>query len=154
MIRRADRSDRERVIEILTAAFDANPAVNDTIPAGSARPRKLRVLMEYLIDTAYAKQGVYITDDQLGAFLIFDPVAHPDSLADTFRQIRLVNRCVGWLRVRYISSKDKKMRSFRPATNHLYLSMIGTLPEAQGKGLGSAMISFIQDMAKKESKSI
>jgi GNAT superfamily N-acetyltransferase len=154
MIRAAALSDRERVIEILTASFEANPAVNDTIPPGAARERKRRALMEYLVDTAFSKEGVYITGDGNGAVLMYDPVAHPDRFSDTLRQLRLVHRCIGWSRLRYISSKDKKMRSYRPDTAHFYLSMIGTLPEAQGKGTGSQMIAFIQELAQKESKSI
>ena len=154
MIRVAAPADREHVIEILTASFDANPAVNDTVVPGPGRELKMRGLMEYLVDTAFSKKGVYITDDRSGAILMYDPVVHPNTFSDTFRQLRLVNRCIGWSRLNYISSKDKKMRAFRPDAPHYYLSMIGTLPSAQGKGIGSQMISFIQDLAKKESKSI
>lgn len=154
MIRLATRSYREHVIKILTASFDSNPAVNDTVPPGEGRERKMRVLMEYLVDTAYSKRGVYLNDDLSGAILMYDPVSFPDKFSDTFRQLRLVNRCIGWSRLKYISAKDKKMRSFRPSAPHFYLSMIGTLPEAQGKGIGSGMISFIQRLAQKESKSI
>lgn len=154
MIRQATLADRARVIEILSASFDENPAVNDTVPQGQNREMKMRVLMEYLIDTAISKSGAYISEDGNGAILMFDPVASPNTFRDKMRQLRLIHRCVGWSRMKYISSKDKKMRSFRPSTSHYYLSMIGTLPEAQGKGLGSKMIAFIQDLAKKESKSI
>lgn len=154
MIRPALLSDRPRVIRILSASFDANPAVNDTVPAGKHRERKLRILMEYLIDTAISKNGMYISEDGNGAILMYDPVESPKTFRDTWRQLRLIHRCIGWSRLKYAASKDEKMRSFRPGTSHLYLSMIGTAPEAQGKGLGSEMIAFIQDYAKKESKSI
>lgn len=154
MIRVAAPSDRERVIGILSASFDANPAVNDTVPVGAGRERRMRVLMEYLVDTAYAKRGVYLSDDFSTAALLYDPVRYPDTLKDTFRQLRLVHRCIGWSRLNYAAAKDKKMRSYRPSAPHLYLSMIGTAPEAQGKGAGSQMIAFIQQLAKQEAKSI
>lgn len=154
MIRTAASSDRERVIEILTASFDTNPAVNDTVPQGAGRGRKMRALMEYLVDTACSKRGAYITGDGLGAILMYDPVTHPNRISDTFRQLRLVNRCIGWSRLKYVSAKDNKMRAQRPAEPHFYLSMIGTLPDAQGKGIGSEMIALIQQLAQKEAKSI
>ena len=154
MIRAATLSDRERVIEILTASFDSNPAVGDTVPSGPGRERRMRALMEYLVDTAYSKRGVYVSDDFFTAALLYDPVHYPDTFKDTLRQLRLVNRCVGWSRLKYTAAKDKKIRSYRPSAPHLYLSMIGTVPEAQGKGTGSQMIAFLQELAKKESKSI
>ncbi len=154
MIRQATLSEREEIIRILSASFDANPAVNDTVPVGAGREKRMRALMEYLVDTAYSKQGAYITDDKLGAFLMYDPVAHPNSLSDKLRQLKLVHRCIGWSRMRYASAKDKRMRSFRPTSSHFYLSMIGTSPDAQGKGIGSKMISYLQGLSAAQSKTI
>ncbi len=154
MIRPATPEDRERVIEILSASFEENPAVNDTISPGGSRARKMRALMEYLVDNGFAKKGVYITSNGLGAMIMYDPTQYPNNFSDTWRQIQLVHRCIGWSKMKYASAKDKKVRSFRPADSHLYLNMIGTLPEAQGKGLGSQMIAFIQETAKKEGKSV
>ena len=154
MIRPATPADRERVIEILTASFDANPAVNDTVPVGEGREKRMRALMEYLVDTGYAKQGVFMSDDGLGAFILYDPVAFPDTFSDTMRQLRLVNRCIGWSRLKYASAKDKRMRSFRPSVPHFYLSMIGTHPSAQGKGLGSKMLDFIFSLSASASKAV
>jgi ribosomal protein S18 acetylase RimI-like enzyme len=154
MIRQATLTDRERVIEVLSASFEANPAVNDTISPGGSREKKMRALMEYLVDTGYAKQGVYITKDLLGAFILYNPIEYPNTLSDTWRQLRLVNRCIGWSRLKYASSKDKKMKSFRPADSHLYLNMIGTHPSAQGKGIGSLMLNYIFALSAESSKSI
>jgi GNAT superfamily N-acetyltransferase len=154
MIRQATRADRERVIGILSASFEENPAVNDTISPGGNRGKKMRALMEYLVDTGFAKEGVHITNDGLGALIMYDPVLYPGNLSDTFRQLKLVNRCIGWSRMKYASSKDKKMRSFRPADPHLYLNMIGTHPSAQGKGVGRAMLNWLQGFAAGESKTV
>lgn len=154
MIREATPVDRDRVIEILAASFDANPAVNDTISPGGNRAKKMRALMEYLIDTGFAKHGVYITKDKLGAFILYDPIEYPKTFSDTFRQLKLVHRCIGWSRLKYASAKDKKMKSFRPGDSHLYLSMIGTHPSAQGKGIGSLMLNHIFGLSAATSKTI
>jgi len=154
MIRPASISDRDDIIRILTQSFDTNPAVNDTVQVGKGREKRMQALMEYLVDTAYSKNGVYITDDRLGATLMYDPVTHPNTFRDTLRQLRLVNRCIGWSKLNYASAKDKKMKSFRPTQPYYYLSMIGTIPDAQGKGIGSQMISFIQEMSAAQNKPI
>lgn len=154
MIRLATRDDRERVIEILTASFDSNPAVNDAISPGGNRAKKMRVLMGYLVDTGFSKEGVYITTDENGAFIMYDPVMHPDKLYDKFRQLKLVNSCIGWSRLNYATAKDRKMKSFRPATSHFYLSMIGTHPAAQGKGVGSLMLNHIMVLSAAGSKTV
>lgn len=154
MIREAILADRDRVIEILSASFNSNPAVNDTIAPGGNRARKMRALMEYLVDTGFAKQGVYITNDSSGAFILYNPIEFPDTFSDTIRQLKLVHRCIGWSRLKYASAKDKKMKSFRPADPHLYLSMIGTHPSAQGKGIGSLMLNYIFGLSAASSKTI
>lgn len=143
MIRPATLHDRAAVVKVLTASFDANPAVNDTVIADQHRDRRLRVLMEYIFDTGFGRNGVFVTGDLQGAFVLYDPVSSPSRFADLLRQVKLVHRCIGWSRVKYAFAKDKKMAGFRPATPHLYLQMIGTLPESQGKGIGSEMLRFI-----------
>lgn len=154
MMRRANIDERDVVVKLLAASFNANPAVNDTIIPDKHRDRRLIFLMEYVFDTGFARDGVFVTEDSLGAVVMYDPVSHPTKFSDTLRQLKLVHKSIGWSRMKYASSKDKKMNSYRPTTSHYYLQMIGTSPEAQGKGLGSKMIAFIQDLAKKESKSI
>lgn len=154
MIRSATLHDREAVAKLLAASFDTNPAVNDTVIPDKHRARRLNALMEYVFDTGFARNGIFVTSDLLGAMVVYDPVAFPNTFADTLRQIRLVHHCIGWSRVKYATQKDKKIASFRPAAPHLYLQMIGTHPSAQGKGIGSAMIRFLQEKSKTESKPV
>ena len=153
-IRQATRNDRERVIEILSAAFDSNPAVNDTMSPGGSRAKKLRALMEYLVDTGYEKQGVFVTDDLLGAAIIYDPVQFPETFADKWRQLKLVSRCIGWSRLRYASAKDKKMKSFRPAAPHLYFNMLGTHPSAQRSGIGTKLLNYVMELSASTSRTV
>lgn len=153
-MRRATIAERDIVVKLLAASFNANPAVNDTIIADKHRDRRLISLMEYVFDTGFARNGVFVTDDLLGAVVMYDPVSSPTKFSDTLRQLKLVRRSIGWLRMKYASSKDKKMNSFRPATPHLYLQMIGTAPEAQGKGVGSKMIDFILETSATTNKPV
>lgn len=154
MIRAATSKDREAVVRLFAASFDTNPAVNDTIVNDKHRERRLRALMEYIFDNALARNGVYVTGDMLGAIVMYDPVSCPVKFSDRMRQLKLVHRCIGWSRMKYVSVKGKKMAEFRPGTPHLHLQMIGTDPHSQGKGIGSKMISFIQGMSAATSKAI
>lgn len=154
MMRTATLKDRDAVVKLLAASFNANPAVNDTIIPDQHRDRRLISLMEYVFDTGFARNGVFVTDDLLGAVVMYDPVSSPAKFSDTLRQLKLVRKSIGWSRMKYASSKDKKMNSFRPATPHYYLQMIGTAPEAQGKGIGSKMINFILETSAANSKPV
>jgi GNAT superfamily N-acetyltransferase len=154
MMRAAVAHDRKAVTDILIASFDGNPAVNDTVVPDAYRPERLRALMHYIFDTGFARKGVFINHERTGAAVLYDPLAFPNTIADTWRQVKLVHRCIGWGRVRYASAKDKRIASFRPATPHLYLQMIGTIPAAQGKGVGSAMIAFIQEEARRAKRPV
>jgi GNAT superfamily N-acetyltransferase len=145
MIRAATLQDRNAVVKILAASFNDNPAVNDTIITDKHRGRRLIALMEYVFDTGFARKGVFVTDDLSGAIVMYDPVSSPGKISDTLRQLKLVRKSIGWSRMLYATRKDKKMRSYRPATPHFYLQMIGTIPAAQGKGVGSEMLRFITE---------
>lgn len=120
MIRPATASDRSKVVKVLAASFNANPAVNDTIIADAKREQRLLALMEYIFDTGFARNGVYVTDDVSGAAVIYDPVLFPSKWSDTFRQLKLVHRSIGWSRLRYATRKDKKMAGFRPSTAFVF----------------------------------
>lgn len=153
-MRPAKAHDRDAVVKLLAASFNANPAVNDTIIPDKHRDRRLISLMEYIFDTGFAREGVFVTDDLLGAVVMYDPVSSPAKISDLLRQLKLVRKSIGWSRMKYASAKDRKMNSFRPATPHLYLQMIGTAPEAQGKGVGSKMISFILETSASTKKPV
>lgn len=153
-MRPAEIYDRDAVVKLLAASFDANPAVNDTIIPDKHRARRLKALMEYVFNTGFARNGVFVTNDLLGALVMYDPVSFPVTFSDRLRQLQLVHRCIGWSRMKYATAKDKRMAGFRPESPHLYLQMIGTDPAAQGKGIGSKMISFIQGMSASASKTI
>lgn len=154
MIRTATSNDRSAAVKVLAASFDANPAVNDAIIADEKRNQRLIALMEYIFDTGFARVGVYVTEDVSGVVVLYDPVSAPSAWSDTFRQLKLVHRSIGWSRLRYATRKDKKMAAFRPSTPHLYLQMIGISPHAQGKGIGSALINFIQEKSRSEKKPV
>lgn len=149
---KGDSGIKHSAIQILANAFQQNPAVNDTLKPGGNRDRQMAALMSYLVDTAIAKDGLFLTADNKGAFLLYDPVLRPNGIADTLRQLKLVNNCIGWSRLSYASAKDKKMRSFRPEHSHLYLSMIGTLPDGQNKGTGRFMLDHIKQLAKSSAR--
>ncbi len=154
MIRLATHADRDRAVQVLADSFDSNPAVNDTVVADKHRAQRMKALMEYLFDTGFRRNGVYVTDDLLGAIVMYDPVSHPENFSDTLLQLKLVHRCIGWTRLKHASAKRKKMDTFRPLTPHLYLKMIGIDPAAQGKGIGSKLISFIQELSVETSKPV
>lgn len=114
----------------------------------------MQALMEYIFDTGFARNGVYVTEDLLGAVVMYDPFSQQNTFTDKLRQLKLVHKSIGWSRMKYASAKDRKMAGFRPASPHLYLQMIGIDPGAQGKGIGSKMIRFIQGMSASTSKTI
>lgn len=149
-----NNSLKSKAVEILTDSFQKNPAVNDTLYPDAQRDKRMNALMSYLVETGMAKDGLHLTDDYSGAFIMYDPVLRPNGFADTMSQLKLVHHCIGWSRLSYASAKDKKMRSFRPEHSHLYLSMIGTLYSAQGKGTGKFMLEHIKQLARSSARTV
>ncbi|GAB4132403.1 MAG: hypothetical protein Fur0041_03660 [Bacteroidia bacterium] len=154
MIRKATRADKEAVIHILSDSFDRNPAVNDTILSDRKRTHRIRALMDYVFETGFSRNGVFVNDRLTCTAVIYDPVESGSYFGDFLQQLRLIHRSVGWKRLSYILHKDKRMRSYRPATPHLYLQMIGVDPADQGRGAGSEMLEFIWQLSVKENKPV
>lgn len=147
MIRLATYEDLPQLANILRQAFDANPAVNDTIKNDEHRDKRAFALMEYVIKNGLLYHGVYINSEKNCAAVMYNPNQKVDRIKSLIYQIQLVHRAISWSRAVYMTKKDKLMRAQRPSGDHLYLQMIGTLPEAQGTGAGTEMLKYLMQQS-------
>lgn len=144
----ATKADREKVIQILLASFADNPSANDTIKQDAKKTERLRVLIEYAVDSGYRRNGIYLSDDGNAAAIGYNPAAFKSSLRDTLDLIRLIHKAIGWRRLPYMLGKKKQMKQRRPAVPMFYLFFLGTVPAVQGKGSGSALLDDLMKLAR------
>lgn len=63
----AHRQDKQRVVEILTQAFEKDPQINWIInPTDAQRNRRLSLLMEYAFEEGMLNGSIYLSDNNRG----------------------------------------------------------------------------------------
>lgn len=143
----ATPAHREKVIEILLASFADNPSANDAIKQDHKKAGRLRELIVFAVDSGYRRKGVYLSDDGNAAAICYSPKERGAPLRDTIALLRLISRAIGFGRVGYMLKKEKQMKLRRTKVPMFYLFFLGTHPQQQGKGSGTALLNDLIKLA-------
>lgn len=95
---------------------------------------------------AFAHQGAHCTDDFSAAALWLPPGAGPDDEAVG----RIVDDSVAGTVRDDLYAVLEQMATFHPREPHWYLPMIGVDPPHQGRGYGSALLSYALERCDRE----
>jgi ribosomal protein S18 acetylase RimI-like enzyme len=135
-IRQANGDDLPQVVDIIVAAFVADPPARFAWPTPhdylGAMPRAVRDIARTCIQHGTA----CVSDDLRGAALWLPPGAQMDgdAIDALFRETAAPDRLGDLL------ATFEKMGEAHPQQPHWYLPQIGVDPAAQGTGLGSALM--------------
>ena len=142
-------ADVDLIKNILLVSFKNDPHVNWLLEE-SKNNFKLNILIDYVVHQTLRKGEIYLSDDDNAV-----------ALWDFERNEKLSFHCI-WRNlafliqigiksvVRIVKSEAHVHNNFRKYPRYCHLYMIGVLPEAQGKGLASALMnSMIQKMKEK-----
>ncbi|WP_017587688.1 GNAT family N-acetyltransferase [Nocardiopsis ganjiahuensis] len=140
-IKRLNKGEEGRAIAVLAEAMYDDPVLSWLFPDPEGRTRAMPYAMGHFTSRAMATDRVLMDGADQAASLWFlqgggappatsdeDPVgggAAPEAFVPYMERLDLLGRIV---------------TERRPAEPHLYLSVIGTLPEARGRGLGGALL--------------
>jgi GNAT superfamily N-acetyltransferase len=126
--------------QMLARAFDDDPLTTWMFPDARTRRKRLPAFFEALLRPAFAVDEVYTTESLQGLAFWYPP--------GTFPYAWKHNATVGLamvqlLRGRFVSQLGGLLYLDRhhPREPHWYLGMLGTDPQWQGKGIGSALLS-------------
>jgi GNAT superfamily N-acetyltransferase len=142
-VRLATPSDVPAIVDMLVRAFDDDPVANFMFAGTRRRRRGLHSFFTSQLRRQYLPHGhVYVTDDLNGAALWGPPdrVRHPvGELVQLFptAPFLLSPYTISALRLLFT------VESLHPTERHWYLFSLGTAPERQGKGLGSALLQTV-----------
>lgn len=124
---------------MLATAFDEDPIARWLMPDGEQRDAALQIFFGLIAREICVPQGLTYVTDNLGAAALWEPplgewTAEPDipesAWIDIFGQDAYS---------RFVVFADL-MDMHRPDERHVYLSLIGSLPEFRGLGLASALL--------------
>jgi ribosomal protein S18 acetylase RimI-like enzyme len=138
---RADHGDIEALAETLSRAFHADPVSAYLFPNASRRKARLDAFFRLQIERVYLPRGeVYTTTDRRAAALWLPPGTRAPGFDVQWAYLVLAMRSRSFRRGRRLAIALFQMR---PRESHYYLGTIGTDPDYQGQGLGSALIGAV-----------
>jgi GNAT superfamily N-acetyltransferase len=136
---RADVTDADTIIAILSAGFQADPVAQWLFPGDAERERVLPLFFRPFAESALAAGEIYTTDDRAGAalWLPVDVATHGDEL----NLKKLYEPILGPVHAERIGAFDERSTANHPAhADHVYLPFIAVRPERHGRGIGTALL--------------
>lgn len=142
-MKKATHADKEKVTNILSAAFSDNRSVTYIIPQDSINKDRLRHLIKYSFNLCLRFGEVLLSDDQKGCALIIYPEKKRTSLTSLLWDLEFVIKCTGLSNIRKIIRREKIIERLHPLAPKCYIWFIGVLPGEQSKGVGSRLLREI-----------
>ena len=138
-IRRAGRRDLDRVAGALARAFHDDPVMEWFFPDPSKRAAYTERFFRLRVSGLLADEEVYTTEDHSGAACWSPPGRWEMS---TLEGLRFVMRVLPMTRSRtpLLAEGWSLVDAAHPEEPHWYLAILGTEPDAQGRGIGSALL--------------
>ncbi|HVA04671.1 MAG TPA: GNAT family N-acetyltransferase [Acidimicrobiales bacterium] len=147
VVRRVVPADVETLVEVLARAFDDDPVPLWLFRGDRRRRRGLRRFFAIQLRHTYLERGeVYTTQDLGGAAMWSPPGRARPGWRDLVRLVPVMPYLTGLGRdtpeaARLLSAVD----AARPVEPHWYLATLGTDPERQRTGVGSALMQCVLD---------
>lgn len=142
-IHRATTADTPQLVAVLTQAFDREPFIDWLIKRGRGRPQRIHQLFSTYLRLAFTHGEVYTTSDVSGAALWIKPGHWRRGLLTQIRLLSTMINAVGPLRIgsHLLSARDTQ--AYHPPVPHYYLLALGTEPDRQQQGIGTALMQPI-----------
>jgi GNAT superfamily N-acetyltransferase len=138
MARLATEADAGTAAEILARAFTRDPVL--TAFVGENQTARMTRYFELECGLAFAGYGeVWLDEDELGAAMWRRPGGYPEPLSIQLRMLPRYLRLFPRQFVRASRSLNALAR-LHPREPHWYLYAVGVVPEATGRGRGTALL--------------
>ncbi len=138
-MRRANPSEFSRLADVLVGAFASDPFHCWLFPDARARPARQKRLFERVLPI-YERHGVVFTTDDLDGVALWDPPREGGpSLAELSSFVVRVLPVFGRRALR-VAQGMAPLAALHPGEPHWYLSVLGTRPGRQRRGVGSSLL--------------
>ncbi|MEA2473399.1 MAG: hypothetical protein QOE06_1314 [Thermoleophilaceae bacterium] len=143
-IRRAGSEDLPAVARTLARAFRDDPVMEWFFPDPERRRAYVERMFRLRVRSLLDQDETYTTEDHLGAAVWAQPKRWE---LPPLRGLALMLRIVPMTRGRtpLLATGWSKIDAAHPREPHYYLAILGTEPDAQGRGIGSALLAPVLD---------
>jgi hypothetical protein len=143
-MKKAQKSDKERVVKIICESFNTNPHINTIILNDQKRPERMAAMAEYAFKFGMRRNGVFLTDDGLGVAIIFEYGKVKMNVYEYWLQIGLIFKCFALSRALMVDKLETQIKNNRASgVDFLYLWFFGVADEALGTTNGRDLMKFI-----------
>lgn len=152
---KATMQDKATVVSLLSEAFEGNKSVNYIVRQDGKRLERIRSLMEYSFLTCLDSGKVYLSDDGRCCALVLFPDRKRTTLKSILRDLTLIFSVTGLGSVFKVLRRESLIKKRYPADKKMYyIWFMGCDPVFQGRGLGTAMLSFLLEDAARMNRTV
>jgi GNAT superfamily N-acetyltransferase len=151
---KATNSDKQLVLNILTASFKTNLSVNYIIKKDNKQTKRIRALMDYSFEICQKFGDVLISRDRYACALILYPDRKKTTLQTILLDLELIFKCVGFQNIKKTLKRESLIKKARPKAAVTYLWFIGVAPEKQGYGIGSRLLTEIIENSRRKNRPV
>lgn len=139
MIHHATPEDEDAVVQTLTLAFSADPAVRWTWPDPAQFLAHFPRFVRAFGGLAFSQRSAYRTHGNEGAALWLPPGVQPEDEGID----EVLSSCLSSQRLKEVMLVMEQMGDYHPSEAHWYLPLIGVDPFYQGRGHGAALMKDV-----------
>jgi ribosomal protein S18 acetylase RimI-like enzyme len=148
-VRHATAEDRRALAGSLARAFHDDPVMSWFFPESERRTDRNRRFFSMRVRQLLPHGETYTTDGVLGGALWAAPDRWRVGRADEMRMAVALLPAI-WRRLGPVLRGVELIERAHPTEPHYYLAVLGTDPEAQGRGLGSALMQPMLDTCDRD----
>ena len=137
-IRVAEKAESERILNLITLAFTADPTARWLYPDAHDFIKFGPELNSRFGGRAFEHGTAFVAEDYAGAALWLPPGIHPDEEG----LVEHIEKTIPASRHEEVVGVFEEMDAFHPAEPHYYLPLIGVDPFSQGRGIGTKLMKY------------
>ena len=147
-MKKAIKSDENKVIRIICESFNTNPHINFIIKNDEKRDARMRTMARYAFRMGLRRDAVHLTDDGLGVAIIYEYGKVSMNLREYILQLGLGINAFTLRRSYMVNSLETLIRKNRASdVDFLYLWFFGVADEALGTSDGRDLMKHIFSMS-------
>jgi GNAT superfamily N-acetyltransferase len=148
LARKATEKDLPNLAQTLAEAFFTDPLIEWWIPDVDRRRQILPAFFGIITEATLPGDELYTADDAVGGAVWLPPGGQPseDDMARLAPKLERATEEYADTLFDMLALMDEK----HPREPHYYLFLLGTRPEWQSRGIGSALMKVVLDRADRE----
>ncbi|TAL59572.1 MAG: GNAT family N-acetyltransferase [Bacteroidetes bacterium] len=145
------KEDKQTVTDIITQSMGNLPGIKWIVGNNPRTTHKrLRVLADFVFETAFSRNGIFLSSDRKGVAVFFKPEIKK-TFRDYWNQFRFAVRCTGIFHAYEIYRHESYIVKQRPNPGtYLYFWIFGVLPDARGFGAATQLKDIILSESQKQ----